>query len=379
MINEAKLTYFAKTLPELESLLADEIRELGGHDVKIQNRGVYFTANEFEMYRVLAHTRLALRILLPVVEGNVENEQELYELVRSTDWHDRLSLKQTFAVDTVTMHKTMNHSMFLSLKTKDAIVDQFRDKYDIRPDVNPKDPDVQVHVHISQGGFVSVSLDASGHSLNQRGYRVAGGRAPLNEVLAAGLIKMSGWDPDSFFVDPMCGSGTLVIEAALMAKRKAPALLDQEFGIFRWPYFRQALWQHVLDEARSMVVRDVSWIEGGDNDPKALDIARKNIRKARLTHDITLKLRGIDRTFIPEGKGLIMMNPPYGQRIGDKEELRKLYKTIGHTLKYKGRGYTLCVITADPDFKELIPLRPKSSQPVMNGKIKCEFLTFDIS
>ncbi len=379
MAIEAKQTYFAKSLSGFESLLVEEITSLGGHNVTERNRGVYFDATEFEMYRILAHTRLALRILLPIIEGNIENEEELYELVRSTDWHDRLSLKQTFAVDTVTMHSKMNHSMFLSLKTKDAIVDQFRDKYDIRPDVNPKDPDVRVHLHISQEGFASISLDASGHSLNQRGYRVGGGRAPLNEVLAAGLIKMSGWDPDTYFVDPMCGSGTLLIEAALMAKRKAPALLDQEFGLFRWPYFRQALWQQVMDEARGMVIRDVDWIEGGDNDVKAVEIARKNIRKARLTHDIKVKLRGIDRTFIPEGKGIIMCNPPYGRRIGDQEEMRKLYKTMGHTLKYKGRGYTFCVITSDVNFKEHIPLKPKSIVPVMNGPLEAEFLTFEIS
>lgn len=376
---ETNHQFFAKSLPEFEQLLSEEITELGGSDVEIKNRGVYFRGDEACLYKVLANTRLALRILVPVVEGKISNEDELYQLVRSVEWHGNLSLKHTFAIDTVTFHKEMNHSIFLSQKTKDAIADQFMDAYGIRPDVNPKAPDIQIHLHIAQNGYASVSLDASGHSLNQRGYRSAGGRAPLNEVLAAGLIKMSGWDPDTHFIDPMCGSGTLLIEAALMAKRKAPALLDQTFGIQKWPFFREGLWKQTLDEAHSKVLRDVDWIEGGDIDRRTFETARKNIRQARLSHNISLKNRDFERVFIPEGKGVILTNPPYGKRMGDRNTMTPLYQKLGNTIKRKGRGYTFCVITSDPDFKSAIPLKPESSVKVMNGPIECEFLTFHIN
>lgn len=370
--------FFAKSLPGFEQLLADEIMEIGATNTTIKNRGVYFNTDEGGMYNVLANTRLALRILVPVVEGDISNEDELYQLVQSVDWHDHLSMKHTFAIDTVTFHREMNHNIFLSQKTKDAIADQFTEKYGVRPDVNPKNPDIQVHLHINQNGFASISLDASGHSLNQRGYRTAGGRAPLNEVLAAGLIKMTGWDPDTHFIDPMCGSGTLLIEAALMAKRKAPALLDQEFGIQKWPYFREGLWKHVMDEANSKVRRDVDWIEGGDSDKFAYELARKNIRQARLSHNISLKNRELERVFIPEGSGVILTNPPYGNRLGERQKLIPLYKSLGNTMKRKGRGYTFGVITADPDFKDHIPLKPEKIEHVMNGPIECEFITFAI-
>ncbi|HAC14812.1 MAG TPA: RNA methyltransferase [Bacteroidetes bacterium] len=362
----------------LEQVLSDELLSLGAREVTLANRGVSFTASEPEMYKILLHVRTALRILVPLATGKIQNEDDLYEFVRSINWLDHLSLKHTFAIDCMSFHPTMNHNIFLSQKSKDAIVDQFREKYGIRPDISPKDPDILINIHIAPDGMIVISLDASGKSLNQRGYRVATGPAPLNEVLAAGLIKMTGWDPQTTFIDPMCGTGTFLIEAALMAKNKAPGLLHDDFGIQRWPMFRNTLWKTVQQDAREMVSKDVDWIFGSDFNENAIDSTIKNLQKARLTRNVQVRVGHVEKIYIPEGTGLIIMNPPYGDRIGDMDALHELYPRIGNTLKHFAKGYKAAILTGDKQFKKKIGLKHQSRTDVLNGKIECDFLQYNI-
>lgn len=365
-------------MPELEGVLANELTELGATDTVIVNRGVTFSASEDQLYRILLHVRTALRIFVPLATGKVQTEADVYEFVKSINWLDHLSLQKTLAIDCLSFHPTMNHNIFLAQKSKDAIVDQFRDKYGLRPSVSPKDPDVLINIHIAPDGTIVVSLDASGRSLNQRGYRVATGPAPLNEVLAAGLIKMTGWDPLTTFIDPMCGTGTFLIEAALMAKNKAPGLLHDNFGIKRWPNFRQTLWKGLQQEARDMVRKDVDWIFGSDNNERAIDSTIKNLKMARLTKNVRVRVGHVEKIYVPDGTGLIIMNPPYGERMGDQETLQAMYPRIGDMLKRNAKGYTAAILTGDMQFKKMIGLKTSSRSSVLNGKIECDFLQYKI-
>ncbi|MEX0780079.1 MAG: THUMP domain-containing protein [Balneolales bacterium] len=370
---------FAKTLQGLEPLLKEELEQFGGKNIVVQTRGLEFEGDEEALYRILINSTLALRVLLPIASTKIENEDELYDFVKTVDWHDHIGLKNTFAFDSVTFHEEMNHNVYLAQKSKDAIVDQYRETFEVRPNVDPKDPDVLINLHISREGECHLALDASGRSLNQRGYRVSGGDAPLNEVLAAGLIKLSGWDPETPFVDPMCGSGTLIIEAAFMAKNKPPGLVNEKFGLQKWAWFRKGLWTMLMDEAKSRLRKDIDWIEGSDISPKQVDVAKQNLRKARLTKNVRVRLKPFDNIWIPEKKGTIIINLPYGERIGEKEKLAGLYPQIAKKLKFKARGYKVCFFTGDPEFKNLISLTPDKITPMMNGTIPCEFLEYTIS
>ena len=378
LFSNTEIPLFVKTLMGLEDVLADELKKLGAHDIFIGIRGVSCEADEHTFYSILIHSRIAIRVLVRIREGRVGNEDELYEWVKSIEWHDYLTLKHTLAVDVVSFHPEMNHTVFLAQKTKDAVVDRFREEYDMRPNVNPKDPDVRINVHISNDGSVHIALDASGRSMNQRGYRKKTGKAAINEVLAAGLIAISLWDPETPFVDPMCGSGTFVIEAAMIAKKRAPALLNENFGIRRWPNFRETLWQHLIREARRMERRDVDWIYGNDIEKKALEACKANIRKAKLTHNIKLSNLPFNNLWIPKGNGVIISNPPYGEHIGNSAELKKLYEEIGRVLRYKAKGYKAYFITPDKEFKKTIPLKHGKVFKVLNGSVPCEYISYSI-
>jgi len=373
-----KHIFFAKTMPGLEQVLLEELQTLGATDTEMAKRGVSFTGDDELLYRILLHIRTALRILIPIAEGTANNEEELYQLVKTVDWMQYLSLKHTFAIDCLSFHPVMNHNIFLGQKSKDAIVDQFRSKFGMRPSVSPKTPDILINIHISPDGTTVISLDASGKSLNQRGYRVATGPAPVNEVLAAGLIKMTGWNPETTFIDPMCGTGTFLIEAALMAKQKAPGLLHDDYGIQKWPTFRSILWKSLQQEARDMVKKDVDWIYGSDFSDRAIDSTIKNLMKARLTKNVKVRVGHVEQIYVPNGPGVIIMNPPYGERIGDSDALKELYPRIGNMLKHYAKGYKAAILTGDTTFRKLIGLKYNTRTPVLNGRIECDFLQYEI-
>lgn len=378
LLKVAEIPVFVKTLMGLEEVLAEELRTLGARDVHVGRRGVACVTDEKTLYTILIYSRLAIRVLVRLAESKVTNENELYEWVRSLEWEEYFSVKQTLAVDVVSFHPQMNHTIFLAQKTKDAIVDRFREKYDMRPSVHPKDPDMRINLHISNDGSAHIALDAAGRSMNQRGYREKTGKAAINEVLAAGLIHLSLWDPETPFVDPMCGSGTLVIEAAMIAKKRAPALMNDRFGIKRWPTFRETLWQGIMREAKRLERRDVDWIYGNDHDPRMISISEKNIKKARLTHNITLVNKSFEKLWVPEGNGVIISNPPYGEHIGERNELKKMYEELGNVLRYKAKGYKAYFITPDREFKKIVPMKPGKIFNVMNGSIPCEYISYSI-
>lgn len=367
-----------KTFKGLEVPLKNELREIGAQDITLINRAVEFQGDEELLMRVLMYSRLALRVLMPISVQTIQDEDELYEFGRSINWQELISFKKTFAIDCVTFHEKLNHNIYLSQRLKDAIVDQYRDQFGIRPDVNPKDPDILLNLHIGADGETTISLDASGKSLNRRGYRVSGGDAPMNEVLAAGIIELSDWDPETPFVDPMCGSGTLLIEAAYKAKNKAPGLIHEEFGLFRWPYFRQGLWKRIKDEAFHKVRTDVDWIFGADISKNAVAIASKNIKKARLSRNIKLKQSSYDRFHYPEAPASLVTNPPYGQRISDQKELNELYANLPGLLKYKAPGYNVVLFSADKQMKKQIKLKEEKIISLMNGNIPSELVQFSI-
>ena len=374
----SEIPVFVKTLMGLEEVLAKELSKLGASDVYIGRRGVACVADEEALYRILIHSRIAIRVLVRLAESNIKNETELYDWVKTIGWEDHMSIKNTLAVDVVSFHPEMNHTVFLAQKTKDAIVDRFREMYELRPSVNPKDPDVRINLHISRDGAAHIALDASGRSMNKRGYRQSTGKAAINEVLAAGLIAISLWDPETPFVDPMCGSGTFLIEAAMIAKNRAPALLNESFGLKRWPHFRESLWHRLIRDAERVERRDVDWIFGGDQDPGMIAISRQNIKKARLSRNITLVNKPFEKLWIPEGGGVIISNPPHGEHIGEKKQLRKMYEELGRVLRYKAVGYKAYFITPDREFKKSFPMKPGKIFNVLNGSIPCEYISYSI-
>lgn len=370
------MRFFAKTLPGLEDVLRQELLHLGATTAQAVLRGVEFEGDEELMYKTLIHSRLALRILVPMTSGHVESEQEIYDLTKTVPWFDHIRRTNTIAIDTVTTHPVMNHSVFLSQKTKDAVADVFRERFGERPNVDVKSPDVLIHLHLNRDGHASLYLDPSGRSLNQRGYRVDGWKAPLNEVLAAGLITLSGWDPQTPFVDPMCGSGTLVIEAALMAKKKAPGLVNSAFGVQKWPGFRKTLWQGLMMEARLQVTRDVDWIHGSDIEPGAIAAAKSNASAASLMHNVRLGVAPLKICRIPATPGHIVTNPPYGERIGDASELHKVYDDIRTMLFDRAHDYKASFITSDPDFRQRLGLKEDRRLSMRNGPLDVEFITY---
>lgn len=378
IVSTKNIPLFVKTLMGLEEALSDELAGLGARDLKIGKRGVSCVADEETLYSILISSRVAIRVLVHLAEANISTEQDLYDWVRTLPWQDYLSLKHTFAVDVVSFHPQMNHTVFLAQKTKDAIVDTFRDIYGERPNVNPKDSDLRINLHISNNGDAHIALDASGRSMNQRGYREKAGKAVINEVLAAGLISLSKWDPETPFIDLMCGSGTFVIEAAMIAKNRAPALLNDNFGLKRWPFFRETLWQRLMREAARAERRDVDWIFGSDIDAGMIRMAGQNIQKARLSRNITLVNKSFEKIWIPEGGGVIISNPPYGEHIGNSEYLKKMYEELGRVLRYKAIGYKAWFITPDPEFKKSVPMKPGKIYNVLNGTIPCEYISYSI-
>lgn len=372
------MNFFAKTLPGLEDILRQELLDLGASSARSLLRGVEFEGDEELMYKTLIHSRLALRILVPMTSGHVESEQDIYELTKTVPWYDHIRRTNTIAIDTVTTHPVINHSIFLSQKTKDAVADVFRERFGERPSVDVKSPDVLIHLHVNRDGLASLYLDPAGRSLNQRGYRVDGWKAPLNEVLAAGLITLSGWDPETPFVDPMCGSGTLVIEAALIAKRKAPGLVNSTFGVLKWPGFRKTLWQGLMMEARLQVKRDVDWIHGSDIEPGAIAAAMSNASAASLMHNVRLGVAPVRSCRIPDMPGHIVTNPPYGERIGDTATLQNVYADMKEMLFDRGHDYKASFITSDPDFRKVMGLKEDRRISLKNGPLDVEFITYSM-
>ncbi|MBK6619793.1 MAG: class I SAM-dependent RNA methyltransferase [Saprospirales bacterium] len=370
------MQFIAKTFQGLESALAGELRDLGATAVEELTRAVSFEGGREWVYRANLELRTALRILIPIHSFTCTNEKELYEGVRAIEWRNYLSPDDTLAVEAVVNSTFFNHSRYVALKTKDAIVDQLRDQFGQRPNVDLKSPTLPVQVHIRENQC-SVLLDSSGEPLFKRGYRIETGPAPLNEVLAAGMLKLAGWPMDVPFLDPMCGSGTLPIEAALMATHTPSQWYREHFAFQKWKDFDQALWKEVKNEAWANKEKEAAPIFGSDIHPNAIRIAQVNAAHTDIQHLIRWEHAPLERCAVPEGKGLMVFNPPYNERM-PVEEIEELYQMIGSSLKHRFPGYQAWVLTGNEKGMHAIGLRPSRRIALFNGAIPCKFLKFEL-
>lgn len=370
--------FFATTAKGLEGVLAGELDSLGIRNIDLSVGGVGFAGNLSECYRANLWSRTASRILMVVGEFPCESPQALYEGVRAIGWNRFLNPQMTLAVDCNLRDSTMTHSGFAALKAKDAIVDEIRDHCGSRPDVDPKDPDLRVNLHLFRN-HCTVSLDTSGTPLDRRGYRLERTIAPLKETLAAGLLALSGWDGTMPLVDPMCGSGTIPIEAALRGSNCAPGLLREGFGFQRWPGFDRARWKELVREARESAEEKVAApILGSDISPKAVEIARGNAQRADVADMIRLQAADMREITPPPGQGIILFNPPYGQRLGEEEALKSLYREIGDTMKQRCKGYVAHLFTGNLDLAKYVGLKASKRVVLYNGPIECRLLRYEL-
>jgi putative N6-adenine-specific DNA methylase len=379
MAQEKRLEFrmVATTMYGLEDLLAEELLKLGAREIEKLNRAVAFAGDKGFMYKANLNLRTALRVLRPIKTFTVKNEAQLYDQIRRIDWSAYLDVAGTLAVDTVLASDLFTHSQFLSLKAKDAIVDQFREAYGQRPSVDLDRPDLRINLLI-QGDACTVSLDSSGDSLHKRGYRDQTNLAPINEVLAAGLVLLSGWDRRSTFIDPMCGSGTILIEAGLLACNIPPGYYREEFGFQRWKDFEPDLWEAIYEASIKKINDYPVQLIGVEISRNVIRKARENVKFAKLDDIITLHNTAFQDFEPPPGPGVLVLNPPYGERMHQDEDIIGLYASIGDTFKQKYKGYTGWVISSNIEALKRIGLRPTRKIPVFNGPLECRFMRFDM-
>ena len=366
----------ATTLFGLEEVLMEELRELGAQDIEKVNRAVIFTGDKELLYKANLHLRTALRVLVPVHKFTAANEQELYNGVRQLNWSEYLDGDQTLAVESAVNSDFFNHSHYVSLKTKDAIVDQFRDKTGARPWVNIDNPDLTIHIHIFKDNC-TISLDSSGETLHKRGYKTANTPAPLSEVLAAGMILLTGWRGEKPFVDPMCGSGTIALEAALIAANIAPGVFRGDFGFKHWKNFDAALWQKLYKEALNQERESKYKIIASDISLQAVRVAEENMQNAELEEKLIILKKSFEELEPPREPGIIVMNPPYGERLAE-ENIIQFYKEIGNTLKQKWNGFEAWILSSNRQALKQVGLRTSKKTTLYNGPLECGFYKYEL-
>lgn len=366
----------AKTFYGLESILADELKAIGASNILPINRAVSFEGNKKLMYKANYLCYTAVRILKPIASFTAVDENELYDQLLKIEWWKYMDVDQTLAINAVVNNSVINHSKFAALKSKDAVVDAFRNKYGRRPDVDVDNPDLRINIHIYKENC-SVSLDSSGGSLHKRGYRTEVDKAPLNEVLAAGLIKLSEWDGKTDLLDPMCGSGTILIEAAMQAYGIPAGFYRKDYGFKHWNDFDSKLWDEVCSEALDNQKDFEGKILGIDHSNKAISIAKENIKSARFHKDIELRHTSFEVLPTPFKNGTIITNPPYGDRL-DEDDIVGLYQMIGDQLKTKYEGYKAWVLSGNLHALKFVGLRPSKKIIVFNGPIECRFANFEV-
>ena len=363
----------AKTFKGLENVLAKELSELGAKDVKVLNRAVSFKGNNAMMYKANLWLRTALSILKPIHTFKAKNEVDLYKGIAQIDWSEFLTVDDTLSISTVVVSPYFNHSQFVALKAKDAIVDQFRSKFNKRPSIDTENPTILLNIHLTDDEC-SVSIDSSGESLHKRGYRLNSTIAPINEVLAAGMILLSEWDCNCNFIDPMCGSGTLPIEAALIAYNIPPGIFRKEFGFEKWKDFDADLFEDIYNDDSNAREFKHSII-GSDVSSGAIRISAENVKNAFLTNKIELQVKDFLSATPYEEPGIIIMNPPYGERI-QKTNIEEFYESIGNVLKRSFAGFEVWIISGNKDALEYIGLHPSKKLTLYNGAIECKFQKF---
>ena len=374
---EENFNMVAKTLFGFEDLLVKELKQLGAQDVKAGVRNVSFVGDKGFMYKANLGLRTAIKILKPIKTFRVSNEDDLYKQVYNIKWEKYLKATGSLAIDATVHSKHFTHSKFIALKTKDAIVDRFRDNGGVRPNVDLRFPDLKINVHIDRS-VCTISLDSSGESLHRRGYKLATNIAPINEVLAAGLIMLSGWDGQSDFMDPMCGSGTMLAEAAMIACNIPPNLMRKEFAFERWEDWDVDLFEKI-EESLLKKTRDFHHkIIGYDKSPSAVHKAKENIKNAHLDEFITIKHEDFFKTHRPGGEQKLHMvfNPPYGERLDIQME--QFYKQIGDTLKQNYPNTDAWFITSNLEALKHVGLRPSRKIKLFNAKLESRLVKYEI-
>lgn len=375
-MNTEKFEIVAKTFQGLEDVLAEEIKQLGGENVETGRRMVSFTGDKTLLYKANLACRTALRILKPIYKFEASDPDEVYEKMKAFPWETLLSPETTFSIDSVTYSDSFKHSKFVTYRAKDAIADYFMEKSGKRPSVRLNGAEVVLNLHISHMSC-TLSLDSSGESLHKRGYRVGQTEAPINEVLAAGMILKTGWHGEKDLIDPMCGSGTILIEAALIATNTYPGIFRKNFAFERWKDFDEELFESLYNDdshEREFTHR----IYGSDISPRAIDIATQNIKSAGVAKYIDLKIMPIQRyETAPSPEGILITNPPYGERISSSD-LLGLYESIGNRLKHVFKGYDAWIISYHKECFDRIGLKPSVKIDLMNGALECEYRKYEI-
>ena len=366
----------AKTLQALEPVLAQELIALGAEEVEEGRRMVSFRGDRALLYRANYQLRTALRVLLPLASFRARTPDELYEALRRLDWRQWMRPTDTFAFDAVVYSDTFTHSRYVGYRAKDALVDYFMEQEGTRPGVRLDNPDLRFHIHIAQEE-VTLALDSSGESLHKRGWRAAQTEAPMSEVLAAGILRLAGWDGQCDFIDPMCGSGTLLIEAALIARGIAPGSYGRSFAFQRWHDYDAELFRQIEEEAKAQQRPFDHHIYGSDAAISAVQIARHNVRLAGLEEVIHVEHRALEDCPSPAEPALLVTNPPYGERLRLREG-DALYSMIGERLKHNYPGCTAWIITDKAEHFAKIGLRPSARYQLLNGALECELRGYEL-
>jgi len=370
-----KYAMIAKTYQGLEGVLAEELKAIGAEDVQPISKAVNFKGDKELMYKANLHLRTALKILKPIYTFKARTEEELYGQAKKFDWPSYINVSHKFAVDSVVYSDVFNHQRYVALKLKDAIADHFREKVGRRPFVDPQNPHIRLHIHIADDEC-TVSLDSSNESLHRRGYRQNQELSPINEVLAAGMILLSGWKGDSNFIDPMCGSGTILIEAALLAHGIPPGIFRKNFGFENWFDFDQELLEQVYND-ESMEREFKYSIIGGDISKRAIEISKENIKNAALQKKIDINIQSIFEFNPPAGKGIVITNPPFGERL-KKDQIDSFYKQLGDCFKQRYSGYDVWLISNNADALKSFGLRPTKVLTLFNGALENKYQKYDM-
>ncbi|MFE1745687.1 class I SAM-dependent RNA methyltransferase [Coleofasciculus sp. H7-2] len=370
--------YFATVARGLEPIAAAELERLGAKEVRPDFTGVHFVGDKAMLYRVNLWARTIFRVLVPIHEFACYDAQMLYREVQKISWEDYLHPNNTLAVDCTGGNQKLNHTHFTALQVKNAIIDQQRHQSGHRSSVDTENPDVRINAHIHQDRCI-LSLDSSGTSLHRRGYRPAMGLAPLKETLAAAILDMAEWDANLPFLDPLCGSGTLPLEAALKALNIAPGLFRENFGFFSWLDFDEHLWDEIWAEAENSEISDLkASIWGSDKDPDILNQARTNAQRCGIEDKVTFTQTELSQLEAPTDSGILICNPPYGERLGDERELGELYKMLGDVFKQRFKGWTAFVLTGNKELAKRVGLKTSRRIPVYNGSLACTLLKYEL-
>ncbi len=370
--------YFATVARGLEELTAHELANLGARSIEPGFCGVAFTGNQELLYRVNLWARLPFRILVQAAVFPCHDADDLYQGASTIDWQAHLTPDHTLAVAATGKTAQLNHTHFTALQVKNAIVDQQRDRFAKRSNIDTQRPDVQVNVHLHRDR-ATVSLDSSGSSLHRRGYRPAVGKAPLKESLAAALIYLSEWQPEQAFCDPLCGSGTLPLEAALIGLNRAPGLFRDRFGFERWPDFNAGLWQRLRREAQAAQRDSLAVpIVGCDSDPAVIIQARTNARNSQVPRQVTFSETDLADVEAPADSGVLLCNPPYGERLGKNDDLAAFYKLLGDVLKQRFKGWTAFVLSGNKALAKSIRLKSSQRIPIYNGSLPCQLMRYNL-